>query len=237
MGSHSQIATRVSARAVQGGLRRAFHAVRQAILGYHGASGGPIVTRILAAGVAVAAFMVGAHWSGATALDAVSARYAHLEPAPTFDFPVGPPDGEGYYDAQGFGENFHLGEDWNREGDAHADFGDPVHAIANGQVTYVGHAGRGWGLVVRVVHHVRRSGRSDFVESLYAHLHRADVKVGHLVERGEVLGTIGDADGAYIPHLHFEIRRVPDLPIGPGYSPDDSQWLDPSAFILAHRLP
>ena len=33
-----------------------------------------------------------------------------------FDFPVGPPDAQGYYDAQSFGRNRHLGEDWNGNG-------------------------------------------------------------------------------------------------------------------------
>ena len=30
-----------------------------------------------------------------------------------FDFPVGKPDGKGYYNAQKFMENNHLGDDWN----------------------------------------------------------------------------------------------------------------------------
>ena len=30
-----------------------------------------------------------------------------------FDFPVGKPDAVGYYNAQEFTENDHLGEDWN----------------------------------------------------------------------------------------------------------------------------
>ena len=33
-----------------------------------------------------------------------------------FDFPVGPPDAKGYYDAQSFGKNRHLGSDWNGVG-------------------------------------------------------------------------------------------------------------------------
>ena len=183
----------------------------------------------------LAAVAGGAHWAGATAADPTVDRYGHLEPAPKFDFPVGAPDGEGYYDAQGFGENFHLGEDWNGAQNAANDLGDPVHAIAVGEVTYADDAGPGWGNVVRIVHHVRRNGRSAFVESLYAHLDEVSVEVGDVVERGRIIGTIGDAGGTYVPHLHFEIRRSPDLPIGPGYSPDNAQWLDPTAFIRAHR--
>lgn len=194
-----------------------------------------MAARILAVLIVLGALAAGAHWASATGADPAIARYGHLDPAPKFDFPVGPPDAQGYYDAQGFGENFHLGEDWNGAAGGTSDLGDPVHAIANGEVTFAEDAGKGWGNVVRVVHHVRRQGRSSFVESLYAHLDTIEVEVGDLVERGQIVGAIGDADGAYVPHLHFEIRRTPDLPIGPGYSPDNSQWLDPSAFIRAHR--
>ncbi|MEN0067695.1 MAG: M23 family metallopeptidase [Myxococcota bacterium] len=162
-------------------------------------------------------------------------RYRELPVAQHFDFPVGGPNAEGFHRAQRFGENLHLGEDWNREGDDEADRGAPVKAIATGRVTYAGHAGPEWGHVVRIVHHLRRHGRSSFVESVYAHLDRVDVKAGQSIERGGPVGTIGDADGRYGPHLHLEIRREPDLPLGPGYSSRNRAWLDPTAFILDHR--
>jgi len=180
-------------------------------------------------------FASGSHWAGANGADLAHARYGHLAPVQQFDFPVGPPDGTGYYDAQAFGENFHLGEDWNGVGAPYDDRGDPVHAVGDGQVTFAADVGRGWGNIVRVVHHVRQQGRSSYIESLYAHLDEITVSVGDRLPRGAVVGTIGDASGEYIPHLHFEIRRRPDLPLGPGYSPDDSQHLDPTAFIRAHR--
>lgn len=37
-----------------------------------------------------------------------------------FDFPVGKPDADGYYNAQDFQENYHLGEDWNGNGGGYA---------------------------------------------------------------------------------------------------------------------
>ena len=69
-----------------------------------------------------------------------------------FDFPVGAPDGVGYYDALRFGANRHLGEDWNGNGGGDSDLGDPVAAIARGRVTFADDVGGGWGNVVRVVH-------------------------------------------------------------------------------------
>lgn len=51
-----------------------------------------------------------------------------------FDFPVGKPDAKGYYDAQSFGKNNHLGSDWNGNGGGNSDFGDDVFSIADGVV-------------------------------------------------------------------------------------------------------
>jgi len=167
--------------------------------------------------------------------DPAAARYGHLPIATVFGSPVGFPDGSGYYDAQDFGKNYHLGEDWNGVRGGATDKGDPVASMAAGLVTYADDAGPGWGHVVRVVHHVRRGGESHFVESLYAHLDRIDVAEGDTVSAGDALGTIGDAHGRYSPHLHLEVRRQPDLPLGPGYSADQTMHLDPSQFITEMR--
>jgi murein DD-endopeptidase MepM/ murein hydrolase activator NlpD len=172
---------------------------------------------------------------GATAVDPATLAYGDLPVATTFGLPVGFPDGDGYYDAQDFGTNYHLGEDWNGQGGGDSDLGDPVAAMADGVVTYAADAGPGWGHVVRVVHHVRRHGESAFVESLYAHLDTMQVQVGDTVTAGAPVGTIGDAHGRYTAHLHFEVRRAPDLPLGPGYSADTSMHLDPSRFIEEMR--
>jgi len=167
--------------------------------------------------------------------DAAADRYGELPVAWRFDYPVGRPDAEGFYNAQGFGENFHLGEDWNIVGSAREDLGAPVHSVADGVVSAAVDMKGGWGNVVRVVHHIRENRRSFWVESYYAHLDEIHVEVGDAVRRGTTLGTIGDAHGVYLPHLHFEMRSAPDLPFGPGYSTVSDGYLDPSAFIDAHR--
>jgi murein DD-endopeptidase MepM/ murein hydrolase activator NlpD len=199
-----------------------------------GGGGHVLTTRTLGGVATLVVIALGAHLAGAED-DADIVRYGHLPVAPAFDYPVGPPDAEGYYNAQGFGDNFHLGDDWNGIGGGSSDLGDPVYNVAVGEVTFAGHAGAGWGNVVRVVHHVRHNRTSAFVESVYAHLDTITVEEGQALLRGDRVGTIGDADGAYVPHLHFEIRRMPDLALGPGYSPDTSHHLDPTAFIRAHR--
>ncbi|MCB9764743.1 MAG: M23 family metallopeptidase [Alphaproteobacteria bacterium] len=153
-----------------------------------------------------------------------------------FDWPVGPPDARGYYDAQPFGRNFHLGEDWNGVGGGNTDLGDPVYAIAHGRVSYAEEAGPGWGQIVRVLHRVEHDdGSTTILESLYAHLDAIEVLDGDLVLRGERIGTIGTADGAYAAHLHLELRDSPGSPLAGGYSRHTAGWLSPSDFIRAHR--
>lgn len=152
-----------------------------------------------------------------------------------FDFPVGPPDAVGYYDAQPFGRNDHLGEDWNARTGGATDRGDPVHSIAHGVVTFAADVRGGWGNVVRVRHRYREESTTRDVESLYAHLDRIDVAVGDVVSRGDPVGTIGDAHGIYVPHLHLELRDVVGLSIGPGYSDDTTGYVAPTPFVRAHR--
>jgi murein DD-endopeptidase MepM/ murein hydrolase activator NlpD len=164
---------------------------------------------------------------------------AHPEAAADgFDFPVGRPDGKGYYVALKFGERRHLGEDWNGKRGGNTDRGDPIYAVAAGCVVYADEFGGGWGKVVRIVHLVEKEQSRDqpnvYVESLYAHFMEMKVKKGDLVKRGQVIGTMGDADGQYYAHLHFEMRYDIFLPIGHGYG-DTSGFLPPTSYIRLHR--
>lgn len=191
---------------------------------------GVVVPSLAAAALAVTVYLEARDWRLKRRAECWAAR---LPIADGFDFPVGPPDGRGYYDAQPFGRNRHLGEDWNGSGGGDTDLGDPVVAIAAGEVSFAGDLGGGWGNVVRVVH--RASGwRRQVVESLYAHLGKIEVRAGQRVPRGQRLGTIGNVDGLYKAHLHLELRAYPELPLGGGYG-DPSRYLEPKRFIRAHR--
>jgi murein DD-endopeptidase MepM/ murein hydrolase activator NlpD len=147
-----------------------------------------------------------------------------------FAFPVGPPDGTGYYDAQSFGENDHLGNDWNGLGGGDTDLGFPVFAVADGVVLDAADHEGGWGNVIRITH-----ACGERVESLYAHLDRIYVVAGARVRRGQPIGTIGNAGGQYRAHLHFELRDRP-LPLGAGYATDPTGYLDATDYIRRHRV-
>ena len=156
-------------------------------------------------------------------------------PADGFDFPVGPPDAKKYYNAQGFQVNNHLGEDWNGVGGGNTDKGDAVYAAAIGIVTDALDNGEGWGNVVRIQHNIGTAEQPRLIESLYAHLDTMLVQVGDTLQRGQQLGKIGDAHGAYWAHLHFEMRHQVGNAIGGGYSTDTTGFLVPTKFIRAHR--
>jgi hypothetical protein len=154
-----------------------------------------------------------------------------------FDFPCGKPDGAGYYKARGFWPNGHLGEDWNGNGGGDSDLGDPIYAIGHGVVVLSEDVKVGWGNCVIVRHAFREvTGKIEMVDSLYGHLQERRVKVGQLVERGQLVGTMGGNRGMYPVHLHLEVRK--NLGIGMNrskFARDYSNYHSPTAFINAHR--
>ncbi|WP_024770478.1 M23 family metallopeptidase [Aquimarina macrocephali] len=147
--------------------------------------------------------------------------------ASDFDYPIGKPNAEGYYNAQKFRENNHLGDDWNGVGGGNTDLGDPIYAIANGYVSFAKDIKGGWGNVIRVIHKYK----GKYYESVYAHCDSIRVKEGDFVKKGALIATIGNANGIYLAHLHLEIRDDIFMDIGGGYANDKSGYLDPTKFI------
>ena len=139
-----------------------------------------------------------------------------------------------WYNAQDFGENRHLGEDWNKTTGGDSDCGEAVYATADGTIVLASHAGPGWGNVV-MIEHLADDGTK--IRSLYGHLETITKATGTVMRR-EQIGTVGSADGRYKCHLHFEIRWT-ECPlwneVGPGYSDEREGWIDPSEFIEKTR--
>ena len=162
----------------------------------------------------------------------LSVNYDTIQFTNGFDFPVGKPDATGYYNAQRFTENNHLGEDWNGIGGGNTDLGDPIYAVANGYVSFSGNVSGGWGNVIRIIHFIDSNKQ---IESLYAHCDNRLIKEGEFVRKGTQIGTIGTNNGQYMAHLHFELRNIVNLPIGGGYSLNTEGYLDPTTFINKNR--
>lgn len=90
--------------------------------------------------------------------------------------------------------------------DVSAERGAGVVATALGTVIKVGKEAAA-GRVVEIDHGYGYVTR-------YAHLSRAQVRLGQRVERGEVIGTVGKTGLATAPHLHYEIH-VDGHPVNP----------------------
>lgn len=158
-----------------------------------------------------------------------------LPTATRFDFPLGNEDGAMAYKAQPFTQNMHLGDDLNGIGGENSDLGDPVFAVADGQVLTAREGSQGWGNVIVIMHAYRENGARKYVQSFYGHVQTILVAPREEVRRGQQIATVGTGGGNYLAHLHLEMREFITPFIGAGYRKDTRGWLDPSAFIAAHR--
>lgn len=101
--------------------------------------------------------------------------------------------------------------------------GTPILAAHDGTVIYVGKAFKGFGRMILL------EGRNGFA-TVYAHLSKANVKLGQKVAQGEVIGGMGRTGRATGVHLHFEVRRGRG-PVDPlSYLPNASSIAKGPAF-------
>jgi murein DD-endopeptidase MepM/ murein hydrolase activator NlpD len=181
-------------------------------------------------------------------------------PADGFDFAVGNEEGAGSYNDRSTGRSYsgwyiathftdkysyglHPGEDWSGSGPPESDLGQDVHVVANGRVAFADFCGRLWGNVIMVDHVFYENSEKKTIRSVYAHLNEIKVRSGQVLNRRQVIGTVGqDPDKLFAPHLHLEMRS--DLTLGPTYWPSSNgkniDWIkehyaEPSAFIKSHR--
>jgi murein DD-endopeptidase MepM/ murein hydrolase activator NlpD len=85
--------------------------------------------------------------------------------------------------------------------------GEPVWAVADGEVVYVGNELKGYGNMVLIKH----SGNQS---TTYAHLSRPNVDKYDRVRQGDIIGYVGNTGNVKEPQLHFAVREGKD-PIDP----------------------
>jgi murein DD-endopeptidase MepM/ murein hydrolase activator NlpD len=89
---------------------------------------------------------------------------------------------------------FHHGMDFT------APTGTPIYATGNGRVVRADNTATGYGNHIVIDH-------GFGYETLYAHLHRYNVRVGQRVNRGDVIGFVGSTGRSQAPHLHYEVIK------------------------------
>jgi murein DD-endopeptidase MepM/ murein hydrolase activator NlpD len=78
--------------------------------------------------------------------------------------------------------------------------GTPIHAAEAGRVVHSDDELSGYGNMIILKH-------SGAYATVYAHNRRNLVEEGQFVEKGDVIGEVGQTGRASAPHVHFEVRR------------------------------
>jgi murein DD-endopeptidase MepM/ murein hydrolase activator NlpD len=115
--------------------------------------------------------------------------------------PEGRPVNTGYI-SSGFGERvdpFTGGEEFHEGIDFAAPQGTRIHAVAAGIVTVAGPHG-GFGNMIQIDH-------GNGYATRYGHAYQVLVHVGETVQRGDVIGLVGNTGRSTGPHVHFEVLK------------------------------
>ncbi|MEX2349514.1 MAG: M23 family metallopeptidase [Flavobacteriaceae bacterium] len=89
---------------------------------------------------------------------------------------------------------FHYGMDFT------APRGTPIYATGDGKVRRADNRATGYGNHIVIDH-------GFGYETLYAHLHKYNIRVGQQVKRGDIIGFVGSTGRSQAPHLHYEVFK------------------------------
>ncbi len=148
---------------------------------------------------------------------------------------------------QGFGAvttyGRHEGVDLNLKTGGDTDLGQPLYAIANGQITYyhfAGHPTTGFGrhIVIKI------EGPWGTRWCMYSHCSDQDfLNATQSVTEGQMIARLGKSGNSPTAHLHFSIWKVDPASnggidsIAHNDSELNSKWEDPIAFINTWTQP
>ena len=106
---------------------------------------------------------------------------------------------------------FHHGMDFT------APRGTPIYATGDGKVARADNRATGYGNHIVIDH-------GFGYETLYAHLHKYNVRKGQSVKRGDIIGFVGSTGRSQAPHLHYEVIK-------------DGQRINPINFYYGDMTP
>ena len=92
--------------------------------------------------------------------------------------------------------------------------------------------GMGYGCYVMILHNEKYQGKH--VVTLYAHLANVDERIieGYHINKGQLIGHMGNTGNSYGEHLHFEVRLFGEVPNATNLH-DTSKfvWIDPTPYL------
>lgn len=107
--------------------------------------------------------------------------------------------------------------------DMAAPSGTPIHAVAAGEVTYVGYGLQGRsGMIIVLQHEV--DGETFWTWYVHMYPDGIFVDVGQTVSAGEVIGEVGSYGNSTGPHLHLEV-----------HVDDEATTVDPAVWLETHE--
>lgn len=135
-----------------------------------------------------------------------------------------------YGDATSYG--FHEADDLNMNGGGNIDLGQPLYAVADGEITSV-HTHTGSPTFGKHLHLKFNVDGKDYW-SHYAHCNEIFVSEGQKVKKGDKIATVGNSGTTYA-HCHFAIKNQPTGIDGIAKTKEDlKKWESPIAFIKKH---
>ena len=78
--------------------------------------------------------------------------------------------------------------------------GTPIYATGNGKIKRADNTASGFGEHIEIDH-------GYGYKTLYAHLSKYNVKRGQYVNRGDLIGFVGNTGRSVGPHLHYEVHK------------------------------
>ncbi|MDZ4756916.1 MAG: M23 family metallopeptidase [Bacteroidota bacterium] len=90
----------------------------------------------------------------------------------------------------------HTGEDWNGKGGGNTDLGQVVCTTGKGLVKAAQDFGVPWGNIIVIEHRFIENNKVDTIYSVYMHLATISVKENDLLNKRQLIGTIGDGSGS-----------------------------------------
>lgn len=147
-----------------------------------------------------------------------------------------------YYNIKPGVSNIHTGNDWNLnypgfDADAHSD----VYAIGPGVVVYAQKWPNpsAWGEIIVIDHGIVDGGPCY---SRYAHVEHRLVSVGDVVNEWSIIAKVGNGNGLFAYHLHFDISLTDHLKLYPGDWPGTRMdlvklnYTDPVPWLLRDHV-
>jgi hypothetical protein len=127
---------------------------------------------------------------------------------------------------------YHEADDLNLNGGGNIDLGQPLYAVAEGEITSV-HTHTGSPTFGKHLHLKFQADGKDYYAH-YAHCNEIYVTEGQKVKQGDKIATVGNS-GTTFAHCHFAIKNQPTGIDGLAKTTDDlKKWEPPIAFIKRH---